>query len=227
MRKGWVILPQLPIKQSKRLIVEIRQAPVPFVAIVGLGPEIAWTVTAIRRRSTRLAEQMKQVHLFHWQDMGILENELTHYRPQWLKGRRPRGGPKATWLERARKLVTQHPASDGTRSRWEEVIEKQVELNLPRYTTVIHLGDGRAEDIWGDLDVLDPMCSDETTIILCHMDRIEVQAHFRRMVTKMGWSGLPRGDMAILMRLPIVPVVKEIHDGSSSFAQTEALGAGV
>ena len=186
--------------------------PEPFVAVIGLGaPEIHALVEGVRAASARKRYSPQnpraRLHVFCWHDIerGHLRGKLAYHDGAKAKPRlRKRKQRRFTIFE----VTKFHTARDGTRDTWEKVVGWQVEEGAPRYSLVVHLGSGTADDIDGDLDVLVPQMDDGTKVVLCGLAKGGPERQLRRML-RQGWHVVPHGDVAELSRPPC-SVVEEV-----------------
>jgi len=91
------------------------------------------------------------------------------------------------------------------RDGWEEEIAALVRGGPERFGLIVHLGVGHPEEIRADINLMLPMMSDRTELVLCGLDKRHPRSVFKTLARKDGWSGIFRPGIALgeLRRLPI------------------------
>lgn len=179
----------------------------PFHAIVGLrdGWELLALCEGVRRACRRAHEKpLKRVRCFHW----VAGYEQARYRLRAVERRQKR--------RHCCDKVTRWTVNEGSgRAGWEGEVKRLVlEEGAPAFGLLVHLGEGRVQDIAADLSVFLPMVGAETIVVLARMDMAETRRQFDRMTRIKGWDGVwPRGSGLGLLQRPMH--AKEKADGNA------------
>lgn len=164
-------------------------------AIIGIGAELTIAVANGIRRSCRKCrlDPSKRALCFHWGGHGLQEckAKLAQVDQRHRKRR----------LRHELLDVTSFVKSADTRDGWRHAITQLVAADREgQFGMVLHLGEGGADDIAGDFDVMMPMIGDATLLLLRCEQRAGPMQYYDRMLRQEGWNGIIVGGLAVLQR---------------------------
>jgi len=177
----------------------------PFHAVIGCGrgAELLAIALGVRRQHPlRSGSKRGSVVCFHRSrhgDIGMAKDLLRARDRVVRRAHRRKVRPIPP------ELVVRFVEADEGRDSWECEVAALLRGGPERFGLVVHLGVGDKASIRKDLDIMLPMMSDRTEVILCGMDKRAPQIVFQRLVRQEAWSGIWRSGIAVaeLRRLPI------------------------
>jgi len=164
-------------------------------AIIGIGAELTIAVANGLKRSCRQnrIDPSKRVLCFHWGGHGLQECKATLARVD-QRGRKRR-------LRHELLDITSFIKTGDARDGWRHAVTQLVVAERDgQFGMIVHLGEGRADDIAGDFDVMMPMIGDATLLLLRCEQRDGPMHYYDHMVRQEGWNGIIVCGLAVLQR---------------------------